>query len=371
MRAEQPSLSTTGSCDLLPIVGFDRIVAGASFGRDRDAAQSSKPMISARRPPGASKLPRPRSPLIGRIQEADEVRRLLLHPEVPIVTLTGPGGIGKTRLAVQVADDLRDHFSNGVYFVPLAPIRNPDLVDAAICEALDLTSSSDGLPLNRLHAHLRDKEILLLLDNFEHVVEAAPLVAELLTSCPSLKVLATSRMPRGLPANTTFQCHRWRFQIPDIYLPWQTWRTSRGSRFSFSERMPSTRPSNSRRRMRSMSPRFAFALDGLPLAIELAAARTRMLARSGPARPSHQSSSLSDGRPARTNHPGCDRCAMRLPGAMILLGPAEQARLLRHLSVFAGGFSLEAAEAVAGSPHLKPPPLTEGCGNLSPRCEPD
>ena len=160
-------------------------------------------------------LPRPRSPpSLAASRRPAKVRAPAAASQMfPIVTLAGPGGIGKTVSPSRSQTICRIYFSYGVFFVPLAPIRNPDLVDAVICEALDLTSGRDGLPVNRLHAHLRDKEILLLLDNFEHVVEAAPLVAALLTSCPSLKVLATSRMPCGFPG-CNFQCHRWHFQIP-------------------------------------------------------------------------------------------------------------------------------------------------------------
>src|SRR5438552_5300866 len=138
-------------------------------------------------------LPLPLTPLVGREREVTEICTFLHRPEVRLLTLVGTGGVGKTRLGLAVAHAVLDDFADGVCCVPLAPVSAPDRVIAAITQMLGLREAGD-LPLEeQLQAALRNRHLLLLLDTFEHVIEAAPQLASLLTFCPRLSILVTSR----------------------------------------------------------------------------------------------------------------------------------------------------------------------------------
>ncbi len=154
----------------------------------------------------------PRSPLIGRDHAIATIQQLLLQEHVGLLTLTGPGGIGKTRLAMQVAANLLDHFVDGVYFVALAPISETALVSTTIAQTLGVHEAA-GRPLQEsLQEYLRNKQLLLVLDNFEQILAAAPLVSALLTECCRLKTLVTSRATLHLYGEQEFP-------VPALSLP--------------------------------------------------------------------------------------------------------------------------------------------------------
>ena len=145
--------------------------------------------------PRRSRLPAALTSFIGRAHDVATIRSLLSGPEARLLTLVGPPGIGKTRLSLQVAEELQDHFVDGVYWVPLAPLTDPALVLVTIAQHLDVSEVAGHALLDSLARALQDRHLLLVVDNFEHVIAAAPSVADLLHAVPRLTVLATSRTP--------------------------------------------------------------------------------------------------------------------------------------------------------------------------------
>jgi class 3 adenylate cyclase len=222
-------------------------------------------------------LPIQPTPFLGREKVVDAIGQLLLRDSSRLVTLTGPGGIGKTRLGLQVAVELTEHFPDGTWFVSLAPISDPDLVIPTISQALGLQETRDQPPLEQVKRSLQQKQTLVLLDNFEQVVAAATSLADLLTGCPRLKVLVTSR--EGLHVRTEREFPVPALALPDPkHLPSLPALSQYEAVALFIERAQAIKPDFQVTNTNAPAvAEICVRLDGLPLAIELAAARIRSL----------------------------------------------------------------------------------------------
>ncbi len=289
-----------------------------------------------------SPLPVPLTSLIGREREVAAACTLLAHPEVRLLTLTGTGGVGKTRLALQIASQVQADFPDGVCFVSLAPIRDADFVLPTLSKALGLPASSKYPSLDALQAALRERHLLLVLDNFEQVVSTAPELVNLLAACPRLKMLVTSRTVLHVRGEHEFPVIPLALPDPN-HLPDSEIMARYGAVALFLERaqvvVPSFQLTNENA---PLIAEICQRLDGLPLAIELAAARLTLL--SLPAlleRLEHRLQLLTGGPrdlPARQH-----TLRETVRWSYDLLSFQEQ-RLFWRLAVFVGGATLEAVE---------------------------
>ena len=292
-------------------------------------------------------IPVQRTGFVGREKEVAAAKELLLRGDVRLVTVTGPGGIGKTRLGVEVASGLAQRFPGGAHFVPLSPLRDTGLMAAAIVQTLGIRETGGQTPLEILNRYLQERSqapMLLVLDNFEHVMAAAPLVAELLAMGPQLKILVTSRAalhvygehefpvpPLALPEAHTMPAPEALGQFPAVAL--------------FVQRAAAVKPDFELNRENATAVvEICARLDGLPLAIELAAARVKVLSPAAlRTRLASRLQLLTGG--ARDLPQRQQTLRGAIDWSYDLLSAAEQ-KLFRRLAVFVGGCTLEGVEAV-------------------------
>jgi predicted ATPase/serine/threonine protein kinase/Tfp pilus assembly protein PilF len=295
--------------------------------------------------PPARPLPAPLSSFVGREQELHDLDELMRRAR--LVTLTGPAGSGKSRLALEAARRAADRFAHGARFVPLAAVGEPELVPAAIARALDLSLTLTGIasPFDGLREALGDCDLLLLLDNFEHLLPAAPVVAELLASCPGLHALVTSRTLLRLSGEHTFPVAP--LPLPAADAGDIEHLAASPAAVLFLERARAVRPDLEITGDEiGAVAEICIRLEGIPLALELAASRVRLF-------PPRALRDRLGSRLAWLGATSRDRperhrtLRAALAWSYDLLGDHEKA-LFRRMAVFHGGFALEQAAAVAG-----------------------
>ncbi len=298
--------------------------------------------------PSPRQLPPQRHTLVGRVRELQAVKHLLMQDDIRLITLIGPGGTGKTRLAVQLAEDVAEQFTGGVWFVGLASILDTGLVVSAIAQALEVREGGNRPLVEDIKEHLRrSPRMLLLLDNFEHVLAAAPVVTELLGASPALRILVTSRAALHVYGEQEFQ-------VPPLALP--------DPRSMCPVELLSEYPAVALfiQRARAVKPNFVLGddnaaavveicarLDGLPLAIELAAARVKVLTPAAILGRLESRLRLLTG--GARDLPERQQTLRRAMDWSFELLTADEQKLFRRLAVFVGGFTLEAAEAVSNA----------------------
>lgn len=307
-------------------------------------------------------LPRQRTSFVGREDELASVETLL-H-DGALLTLTGPGGAGKTRLAVRLAERVSEQFEHGVFFVDLSPITDPDLVAVTIARSLGLPESrgENRTARDRIVEHLRDREVLLVLDNFEQVLDATPLVADLVEASPRSRLLVTSRAVLNVYGERDHPVPPLRLPDPDRLPDLETLSQYEAVRL-FIDRATAVKPSFAVTNDNAPAvAEICVRLDGLPLAIELAAARVRVLTPDAILDRLTDRLSLLVG--GARDLPARQRTLRQAIAWSHDLLEAEERRLMSRLAVFVGGFTLEEAEEVCGPPNELAMEVFEGLTTL-------
>jgi predicted ATPase/class 3 adenylate cyclase/Flp pilus assembly protein TadD len=289
-------------------------------------------------------LPLQPTPLVGRERETREVADRVCTEEVRLLTLTGPGGTGKTRLALQAAADLLEEFSDGAFFVTLATITDPELVPSAIAGPLGVKESAEQHFIETLKNYLQGKELLLLLDNFEQVLKGASFVGELVATCPKLKVLATSRIPLRLYGEQEYPVPPLALPDPRVLPPLKALTQYEAVRL-FVERARAVKADFEVTNENAPAvAEICARLDGLPLAIELAAARVRLLSPEAMLTRLNTRLKLLKGGPR--DLPTRQQTLRGTIDWSYELLEEEEKTLFGRLSVFSGGRTLEAIEEI-------------------------
>lgn len=301
--------------------------------------------------PPPHNLPLELSSFVGREREVAEVQRLLLE-NTRLLTLTGPGGCGKTRLALAVAGELVEGYEDGVWLVELASLADPTLVPQAVTSVLGARAQPGRSPTEALSDYLRSRKLLLVLDNCEHLVEACAELSEaLLHSCPGLRILATSREALGITGEVAWPVPS--LSLPDLrHLPAVESLPKYESARLFIERAAAVKPDFALTEQGAVAvAQVCYRLDGIPLAIELAAAKTKVLSVEQIAdRLDDSFRLLSAGSRTAMSRQRTLLATMDWSHELLAL---EESALFRRLSVFAGGFTLDAAEAVCSGEELE------------------
>lgn len=324
---------------------FDNLMHYAARAEPESTSPRGRIVALPNAPLPTASLPQPLSTFIGRTVEVAAVVSLLEAPAVRLLTLTGPGGIGKTRLALATADAVRDRFPDGVAFVDLSPVSRPDLVLPAICQALGLREAAARECPQQLEAFLQAKHFLLIVDNLEHLLEAAPEIAGTIGKAPGVTLLATSRAPLRVTGEFEYTVAPLPLPPADEPVTLTSFLASDAVRLFMARAKAHDPGFGVTAESAPLIADICVRLDGLPLAIELAAARVKVLPpRQLRDRLERRLPLLTGG--VRNGPPRHRTMRDAIAWSYDLLSPAEQ-HLFRCMAVFAGGSTLEAVEPVS------------------------